>query len=158
MSRVRDSPLAFSIANTRAPSGRGCLLSAYYSAPVTAVAARISFMRSESPIVRTHNPKTIMRSERNAAGRPEKGVTIINTPKRMRVLVRDILAVYQGSTITTNSPRTAPGCSAKCDCISATVPETSSSCTFVSSRAITMCDTWCCSSSSSNFKIRCGDS
>jgi len=43
----------------------------------------------------THAPMMTARSERNAVGNPEKGIRMVRTPRRMRVLVRDMSIVYR---------------------------------------------------------------
>lgn len=70
---------------------------------------RTSRARIERPIPRTHAPKMTAKRFRIEIGKPEKGARITRTPRRMRVLVRDIGLVYQGVTMTTNSPRTVSG-------------------------------------------------
>ncbi len=120
--------------------------------------ARVSCFRRETPIMNVAKPTAIVSNERNEDGSPEKGVSIPNIPSTMIALVRDMAEVYQGATMTTNSPRTVSGRSAKCACTSAAVPEITSSCIFVSSRATTTRGAPPSSNSFSSFNIRCGDS
>lgn len=53
-----------------------------------------------------HAPKKTINKDRIAIGSPEKGISITRTPRRISMLGRDITLVYQGVTMTTNSPRT----------------------------------------------------
>ena len=43
----------------------------------------------------THAPKMNKKNERIAIGKPEKGVMMMRTPRRMSVLERDIRIVYR---------------------------------------------------------------
>jgi len=58
-------------------------------------------------------PQMTLMSERMAIGKPENGVSMTMMPSRMSVLVRDMRKVYQGVTMTTNSPRMASGWAVK---------------------------------------------
>lgn len=70
-------------------------------------------MRSERPIPSTYAPKMTKRSVRIFTGNPENGTSMVRMPRRMRVLERDIERVYQGVTMTTNSPRIVSGRASK---------------------------------------------
>ena len=61
------------------------------------------------------------------AGRPENGAMMVRIPTRIRMPGFDIKLVYQGSTMTTNSPRTASLCAVKCSSSSFGAPEITSS-------------------------------
>ena len=76
---------------------------------------------------KTHTPRMTIMRERNDTGTPEKFATIIRIPRIIRMLGRDMGQVYQGDTITTNSPRTVSGCATKCSSNSVGVPEMTSS-------------------------------
>ena len=75
----------------------------------------------------THAPKITVNRERVDIGNPENCVRIVKMPIRISMLGRDMGRVYQGDTITTNSPRTVEGCVEKCKSKSVGVPEIISS-------------------------------
>ena len=50
----------------------------------------ISRARSVRPIPTTHAPKITTNKFRKAIGSPEKGASIVKTPRRISVLMRDI--------------------------------------------------------------------
>lgn len=84
-------------------------------------------VRKERPIPNTHALRMTVINERADTGNPENCAMTIRMPMRIRMLERDINAVYQGITITTNSPRTVEGCAEKCVSNSFGVPEIISS-------------------------------
>ncbi len=75
----------------------------------------------------THTPNITARIVRMDTGKPENGVRTISKPRTISMLGRDIVRLYQGVTITTNSPRTVSEWRAKCASNSLGVPEITSS-------------------------------
>lgn len=78
-------------------------------------------------MLNTNAPKMTMSRVRRDTGSPENGVMTVNMPIRISMLGRDMGTVYQGDTMTTNSPRTEERCAAKCSDNSVGVPEMTSS-------------------------------